>query len=71
MRSSDANQLPFSWFIRACWLGGKHGKIAVNHVRSLCSPGTAITPLRRGGFSTFATTVNSMIGIIHSKENKA
>ena len=33
--------------------------------------GTAITPLQRGGFPTFATTLNSFINIIHSTENKA
>ena len=33
--------------------------------------GTAITPLQRGGFPTFATTLNSFIDIIHSTENKA
>ena len=32
---------------------------------------TAITSLQRGGFPTFATTVNSFIDIIHSTENKA
>ena len=30
--------------------------------------GTAITPLQRGGFPTFATTLNSFIDIIHSTE---
>ena len=33
--------------------------------------GTAMTPLQRGGFPTFATTLNSFIDIIHSTENKA
>ena len=33
--------------------------------------GTAITPLQRGGFPTFDTTLNSFIDIIHSTENKA
>lgn len=33
--------------------------------------GTAIMPPRRGGFSTFTTTVNSIIDIIHFTENKA
>ena len=33
--------------------------------------GTAITPLQRGGFPRFATTLNSFIDIIHSTENKA
>ena len=33
--------------------------------------GTAITPLQRGGFPTFATTLSSFIDIIHSTENKA
>ena len=33
--------------------------------------GNAITPLQRGGFATFATTLNSFIDIIHSTENKA
>ena len=33
--------------------------------------GTATTPLQRGGFPTFAATVNSFIDIIHSTENKA
>ena len=32
--------------------------------------GTAITPLQRGGFPAFATTLNSFINIIHSTENK-
>ena len=31
----------------------------------------AITPLQRGGFPTFDTTLNSFIDIIHSTENKA
>ena len=33
--------------------------------------GTAITPLQRLRFPTFATTLNSFIYIIHSTENKA
>ena len=33
--------------------------------------GTAITPLQRGGFPTFAITLNSFIDIIHSKKNKS
>ena len=33
--------------------------------------GTAITPLQRGGFPTFATTLNSFIDTIHSTKNKA
>ena len=33
--------------------------------------GTAITPLQKGGFPTFATPLNSFINIIHSTENKA
>ena len=32
--------------------------------------GTAIMPLQRGGFPTFATTLNSFIDIIHSQKNK-
>ena len=32
--------------------------------------GTAIMPLQRGGFPTFATTLNSFIDIIHSFKNK-
>ena len=32
---------------------------------------TAITPVKRGGFPTFAITLNSFIDIIHSTENKA
>ena len=59
---------PFHGLLGHLGLGVNTAKIAVNHVRSLCSPGTAITP---GGFSTFATTLNSIIGIIHSTENKA
>ena len=35
------------------------------------SPSTAKTPLQRGGFPTFGTTLNSFIDIIHSRENKA
>ena len=33
--------------------------------------GTAITPLQRGGFQTFATNLKSFIDIIHSTQNKA
>ena len=33
--------------------------------------GNAITPLLRGGFPSFDTTLNSFIDIIHSTENKA
>ena len=69
MHSSDADS-PFHGLLGHPGLGVNKAKITVNHVRSLCSPGTAITPLRRGGFSTFATTVNSINGIIHSTENK-
>ena len=36
-----------------------------------CTLGAAITPLQRGGFPTFATTLNIFIDIIHSTENKA
>ena len=32
--------------------------------------GNTITPLQRGGFPTFATTLNSFIDIIHSQKNK-
>ena len=32
---------------------------------------TAITPLQRGGFPTFATTLKRFIDTIHSTENKA
>ena len=35
------------------------------------SLGTAITPLQRGGFQTFATNLNSFIDIIQSTQNKA
>ena len=33
--------------------------------------GTTITPLQKGRFPTFDTTLNSFINIIHSTENKA
>ena len=33
--------------------------------------GTAITPLQRGRFPKFATTLNSFIDTIHSTKNKA
>ena len=33
--------------------------------------GNAITPLLRGRFPSFDTTLNSFIDIIHSTENKA
>ena len=36
-----------------------------------CPLGIAIMLLQRGGFPTFATTLNSFIDIIHSIENRA
>ena len=33
--------------------------------------GTTIMPLQKGGFPTFATTLNSFIDIIQSTQNKA
>ena len=61
---------PFSRFMTPSWLGANTAKITVN-VWNFCPLGTAITPLRRGGFPTFATTLNGFIDIIHSTENKA
>ena len=50
--------------------GANTSKITVN-VWDFGPLGTAITPLQRGGFPTFAATLNSFIDIIHSTENKA
>ena len=50
--------------------GANMAKITVN-VWDFGPLGTAITPLQRGGFPTFAITLNSFIDIIHSTENKA
>ena len=43
-------------------------KLRVN-LRDFGPLGNAITPLQRGGFPTFATTLNSFIDIVHSTEN--
>ena len=51
------------------WRGANTAKITVN-VWDFGPLGTAIMPLQRGGFPTFATTLNSFIDIIHSQKNK-
>ena len=43
-------------------------KIRVN-LRDFGPLGNAITPQKRGGFPTFAPTLNSFIDIVHSTEN--
>ena len=50
--------------------GANTDKITVN-AWNFGPLGTAITMLQRGRFPTFATTLNSLIDIIHSTENKA
>ena len=50
--------------------GANTAKITVN-VWDFGPLGNAITPLQRGGFPTFAITLNSFIDIIHSIENKS
>ena len=60
---------PFSRFMMPACLGANTAKITVN-VWDFGPLGTAITPLQRGGFLTFANTLNSFIDIIHSTENK-
>ena len=52
------------------WLGANTAKITVN-VWDFGPLGIAVTPLQRGGFPTFATTLNGFIDIIYSTENKA
>ena len=52
------------------WLGANIAKITVN-VWGFSPLGNAITLLQRGGFPTFATSLNSFIDIIQSTENKA
>ena len=49
--------------------GADTAKITVN-VWDFGPLGTTITPLQRGGFLTFANTLNGFIDIIHSTENK-
>ena len=50
--------------------GANTAKITVN-VWDFGPVGTAITRVQRGGFPTFATTLNSFTDIVHSTENKA
>ena len=50
--------------------GANTAKITVN-VWDFGPLETGITPLQRGGFPTFGTTLNSFIDIIYSTENKA
>ena len=51
--------------------GGQNtAKITVN-AWDFASLKTATTPLQRGGFPTFATTLNGFIDIIYSTENNA
>ena len=52
------------------WRWANTAKITVN-AWDFGPLGTSIMPLQRGGFPTFATTLNSFIDIIHSTENKA
>ena len=65
---SDRNR-PFHGLWRHLGWGANTAKITVN-VWDFGPLGTAITPLQRGGFPTFATTLNSFIDIIHSTEKE-
>ena len=47
--------------------GANMAKIRVN-LWDFGPLGNAITPQKRGGFATFATTLNSFIDIVHSTE---
>ena len=65
----DCNR-PFHGLWRHLGWGPNMAKITMN-VWNFSPLGIAITPLQRGGFPTFATTLNSFIDIIHSREKKS